>query len=107
MIVIRSTAELAATVRRVGREQPSYRRDIRTELEEAADILERLATDEANCRIIVNTGLNILEDELRGGRVPSLVNWLSKKACAPHRALRALAFVVNSKMRPREYRHAQ
>jgi hypothetical protein len=64
MIVIRSTAELAATVRRVAREQPSYRHDIRTDLEEAAFILERLATDEANRQIIVNTGLNILEDEL-------------------------------------------
>ena len=64
MIVIRSTAELAATVRRVAREQPSYRQDTRTDLDEAAGILERLAIDEANPPMIVNTGLNILEDEL-------------------------------------------
>jgi hypothetical protein len=64
MIVIRSTAELAATVRRVAREQPSYRHDTRTDLDEAASILERLAIEEADPSMTVNTGLNILEDEL-------------------------------------------
>jgi hypothetical protein len=33
-------------------------------LDEAAGILERLAIDEANPPMIVNTGINILEDEL-------------------------------------------
>jgi len=64
MIVIRSTAELAATVRRLASEQPSYRQDTRTDLDQAAGILERLAIEEANPPMIVNTGLNILEDEL-------------------------------------------
>ncbi len=64
MIVIRSTAELAATVRRVAGEQPSYRQDTRTDLDQAAGILERLAVEEANPPMIFNTGLNILEDEL-------------------------------------------
>jgi hypothetical protein len=63
MIVIRSTAELAATVRRVAREQPSHRHDTHTDLNEAAGILERLAIEEANPPMIINTGLNILEDE--------------------------------------------
>jgi len=64
MIVIRNTAELAATVRRVARQLPSYRHDTRTDLDEVAAILERLAIDGANPPMIVNTGLNILEDEL-------------------------------------------
>ncbi len=36
MIVIKSTAEYAATVRRVAGEQPSYRADTRSDLNEAA-----------------------------------------------------------------------
>lgn len=63
MIVIKSTAKYAATVRRVASEQPSYRADIRSDLIEAADILERVAHLEANPPMIVGEGLNILEDE--------------------------------------------
>jgi hypothetical protein len=64
MIVIRSTVNLAATLRRVAREQPSHRHHTRTDLDEAANILERLVIEEANPTMIVNTELNILEDEL-------------------------------------------
>ena len=63
MIVIKSTAEYAATVRRVASEQPSYRADTRSDLNEAAGILERVAHLEANPPMIVGEGLNILEDE--------------------------------------------
>ena len=63
MIVIKSAAKYAATVRRVASEQPSYRADIRSDLNEAAGILERVAHLEANPPMIVGEGLNILEDE--------------------------------------------
>jgi hypothetical protein len=63
MIVIKSTAEYAATVRRVANEQPSYRADTRSDLNEAAGILERVAHLEADPSMIVAEELNILEDE--------------------------------------------
>jgi hypothetical protein len=63
MIVIKSTAKYAVTVRRVASEQPSYRADTRSDLNEAAGILERVAQLEANPPMIVEEGLNILEDE--------------------------------------------
>jgi len=63
MIVIKNTVEYAATVRPCGDEQPSYRADIRSHLNEAARILERVAHLEANPPMIVEEGLNILEDE--------------------------------------------
>ncbi len=63
MIVIKSIAEYAATVRRVAGEQPSYRTDIRSDLDEAAGILERVAHLEANPPMIVGEELNILEEE--------------------------------------------
>lgn len=63
MIVIKSTAEYAATVRRVAGGQPSYRADTRSDLNEAASILERVAHLEANPPMIVEEELNILEDE--------------------------------------------
>jgi hypothetical protein len=63
MIVIKSPAEYAAIVRRVASEQPSYRADIRSDLTEAAGILERVAHLEVNPPMIVPEGLNILEDE--------------------------------------------
>ncbi len=63
MIVIKGTAEYAATVRRVASEQPSYRADIRSDLNEAAGILERVARLEANPRMIAGEELNILEEE--------------------------------------------
>jgi len=63
MIVIKSIAEYAATVRRVASEQPSYRADTRSDLNEAAGILERVAHLEANPTMIVEEGLNILEEE--------------------------------------------
>jgi hypothetical protein len=59
MTVIKSIAEYAATVRRVAGEQPSYRADTRSDLNEAAGILERLAHLEANPPI---EELNILEE---------------------------------------------
>jgi hypothetical protein len=63
MIVIKGTAEYAATVRRVASEQPSYRADIRSDLNEAAGILERVARLEANSPMIAGEDLNILEEE--------------------------------------------
>jgi len=63
MIVIKNTAEYAATVRRVASEQPSYRADVRSDLNEAAGILERVAHLEENQPMILEEGLNILEDE--------------------------------------------
>jgi hypothetical protein len=62
-LLLRATAEYAAIVRRVASEQPSYRADIRSDLTEAAGILERVAHLEANPPTIVGEGLNILEDE--------------------------------------------
>ena len=63
MIAIKSTAEYAATVRRVATEQPSYEADTRSDLNEAAGILERVAYLEANPPMTAEEGLNILEDE--------------------------------------------
>jgi hypothetical protein len=63
MIVIKSIAQYAATVRSVAGEQPSYRTDIRSDLNEAARILERVAHSEANPPMIVREELNILEEE--------------------------------------------
>jgi hypothetical protein len=63
MIVIKSITEYAATVRRVAGEQPSYRTDIRSDLNEAAGILERVGHLEENPPMIVGEELNILEEE--------------------------------------------
>jgi hypothetical protein len=63
VIVTKSIAEYAATVRRVASEQPSYRTDTRSDLNEAAGVLERVAHLEANPSMIVGEELNILEEE--------------------------------------------
>lgn len=44
MIVIKPIKELVETVRRVAREQPSYRPETASDLNEAASILEHLST---------------------------------------------------------------
>jgi hypothetical protein len=60
MIVIEPPAELARTVRRVAREQKSYRPETISDLNQAAGILERLADAQTTTEL----SNDILEDPL-------------------------------------------
>jgi hypothetical protein len=47
MYIIKDIAELAKTVRRVAREQKSYRPETISDLNQAAEILEKIAAERA------------------------------------------------------------
>jgi hypothetical protein len=64
MIVIKSTGELAAIVRKVARQLESYQFDIITDLHQAAAALEGLADCQPKAEAEREAVLNILEDGL-------------------------------------------
>jgi hypothetical protein len=61
MIVIKSTEELAATVRKVARQLNSYQFDIISDLQQAATVLEGLADSQPKGEAHQEAMLNILE----------------------------------------------
>jgi hypothetical protein len=62
MLVIKSAEELAATVRRVAREQKSYRPETISDLHQAATLLEGIAEKESMAEADREGALNVLED---------------------------------------------
>jgi hypothetical protein len=64
MIVMKSTEELAASVRKVARQLGSYQFDISTDLHQAATVLEGLGGGQPKAEIDREAMLNILEDGL-------------------------------------------
>jgi hypothetical protein len=62
MIVLKSAEELAATVRRVAREQKSYRPETISDLHQAATLLEEIAEIESRAEVDREAALNVLED---------------------------------------------
>jgi hypothetical protein len=64
MIIIKSTGELAAMVRKVARQLESYQFDNITDLRQAATVLEGLADCQPKAEADREAMLNILEDAL-------------------------------------------
>jgi len=64
MIVIKSTGELAAMVRKVARQLESYQFDNITDLRQAATVLEGLVDCQPKAEADREAMLNILEDAL-------------------------------------------
>ena len=64
MIVIKSTEELAAIVRKVARQLGSYQSDIISDLHQAATVLEGPAHRQPKAESDREAMLNILEDGL-------------------------------------------
>lgn len=62
MIVIKSIEELAATVRRVAREQKSYRQETISDLHEAAAVLEILAERDKKAKAASEAAQTFLEE---------------------------------------------